>query len=130
MELSFINRRNEVQNGWLIDDKKVNNSFLFVWIDKADKDIISSVNDVREIEVALVDKNKILSFLETLGWTVEKMLDKAQKMRENEAEYGGNVHKHGCKFTCSRFLVEQPVNVLISRENLKKISDWTVKIEL
>ena len=130
MELSFINRRNEVQNGWLIDDKKVNNSFLFVWIDKADKDIISSVNDVREIEVALVDKNKILSFLETLGWTVEKMLDKAQKMRENEAEYGGNVHKHGCKFTCSRFLVEQPVNVLISRENLKKISDWAVKIEL
>lgn len=130
LELSFINRRNEVQDGWLIDDKKVNNAFLFVWIDKSDKDIISSVDDVKEIEVALVDKSKILSFLERLGWTEEKMLDKAQKMRENESEYGGNVYKHGCKFVCSRFLVEQPVNVLISREDLKKISDWTVKFDL
>ena len=126
LELSFIGRYDDLRDGWLIDEKHINNSFLFVWIDKAKVDMLESVNDIQQLEIALVDRRKILKYLETLGWSQDKMIAKSQKMRENEEEYGGNLRKHGCKFVCSRHLVEQPVNVLLSRDKLKEISDLTL----
>lgn len=126
LELSFIGRYDDLRDGWLIDEKHINNSFLFVWIDKAKADMLESVSDIQQLEIALVDRRKILKYLETLGWSQDKMIAKSQKMRENEEEYGGNLRKHGCKFVCSRHLVEQPVNVLLSRDKLKEISDLTL----
>lgn len=126
LELSFIGRYDDLRDGWLIDEKHINNSFLFVWIDKAKTDMLESVSDVQQLEIALVDRRKILKYLESIGWSKEKMISKSQKMRENDDEYGGNLRKHGCKFVCSKHLVEQPVNVLMSRDKLKEISDLTL----
>ena len=127
LELSFIGKRDDVRDGWLIDESKVNNSFLFIWIDKAKHDMLESVSDIQELEVALVDREKIIRYLEGLGWDIDRLLIKGEKMREDENEYGGNLKKHGCKFVCSRHLVEQPVNILLSRDKLKNLSDLTLK---
>ena len=130
LELSFIDRGGNIHDGWLLDENKVNNSFLFIWIDKADKDILFHESEIKELEIALVDRDKIIRYLESLGWDADKLLIKGEKMRDDETEYGGNIYKHGCKFVCSRHLVEQPVNVLLSRDILKKISDFTYKWEI
>ena len=130
LELSFIGRYDDLRDGWLIDEKHINNSFLFVWIDKSKTDMLESVSDVQQLEIALVDRRKILKYLESIGWSKENMISKSQKMRENDDEYGGNLRKHGCKFVCSKHLVEQPVNVLMSRDKLKEISDLTLNWSL
>lgn len=130
LELSFIGRNDNLREGWLIDEKHVNNSFLFVWIDKAKKDMLDSTSDIEQLEIALVDRRKILNYLEKLGWSKEKLVIKSQKMRENERELAGNLRKNGCKFVCSKHLVEQPVNVLMSRDKLKEISDLTLNWSL
>ena len=127
LELFFINRKNKINVGWLLDDEKINNSFLFVWIDKADKDILQSESDVKEIEIALVCKEEIISFLKKLGWNKETLLKKCEKIINNEHEYLGNVYKDKCKFSYSKNLVEKPINILISRNDLKKISDFNFK---
>lgn len=130
LELFFINRRNQLTLGWLLDDEKINNSFLFIWIDKADNDILQSEKDVKEIEIALVSKEKILDFLNKLGWDKNSLLKKCQKIINNRDEYLGNLYTDKCKFSFSKKLYEKPINILISRNDLKNMSDYTVKFTL
>lgn len=54
MELSFFNAADNISIGWLLDSNKINNSFLFCWIDSAINDVLSSSDDIVIMEVALV----------------------------------------------------------------------------
>ena len=127
LELFFVNKKNQMSVGWLLDDKKINNSFLFVWIDKADNDILKSENDIRELEIALVCRENILAFLEKNGWDKNNLVKKCQKIISNPNEYLGNIINDNCKFSYSKKLVEKPINILISRDDLKKIADFNCK---
>lgn len=122
MELSFIDRSNMLHEGWLLDTSKVNNSFLFVWIDRATQNILESKEDIIELEYCLVKKEAILDYLSELGWSQEKLLQKSTFIRENKFENLGNITKNGCKFSYSPKLFEKPVNILISRDKLREIS--------
>lgn len=128
LELSFKDRGGNLHDGWLVDDTKINNSFLFIWIDRAKHDILTSKDDIQEIEIALVSKKSIIEYLESIGWTVSHLLKKSELVREDKSEYCGNLYEDGCKFVCSKFLYEKPVNVLVSRNILKKISVYKEKI--
>ena len=70
------------------------------------------------------DKNKLMEYLQGLGWTVSKLNIKAERMRKNPKEPQGEIETNGCRFVCSRKLAEKPVNVLVSREKLKEIADY------
>ena len=126
-ELSFLGKGNKLIDGWLISETKKNNSFLCVWIDKADNDILELVDDIKELEISLINKQKLIEYLEEIGWTIGRLNKKAEKIRNSEKEYCGDINKHGCKFYCSRYLAEQPVNVIISRSKLKEMSDYHQK---
>lgn len=123
MELSFINRKNILNDGWLLDDKKINDSFLLIYIDKAKNDIIQNEDDIEEIELILVKRNKIISFLEELGWTKDKLIEKTKRIRDNECENYGSFELNRCKFAYSKHLFEKPVNLLLLRDDLRKLSD-------
>lgn len=109
-ELSFLGKGDRLIDGWLISETKKNNSFLCIWIDKADSDILELVDDIRELEIALIDKGRLIDYLKDIGWTIGKLNKKAEKIRNNDKEYCGDINKHGCKFYGSRYLAEQPVN--------------------
>ena len=130
LELFFVDSSNKLTYGWLLDDKKINNSFLFIWIDKADNDILQSEKDIKEIEIALVCKNRIIDFLDNLGWNKEKLLKKCENIIYNKTEYLGNLYIDKCKFSYSTKLIEKPINILIRREDLKKISDFNIKYKV
>lgn len=123
LELSFIDRNGNLMDGWLVDNHKINNSFLFIYVDEAKQNILSCVEDIKKIEILLIKKEEILKYLENLGWTKEKLLKKAVQVRNNLEEYCGNIYKNHCKFVCSRQLYEQPVNVLLQRKVLRKLAD-------
>lgn len=129
-ELSFLGKGDKLIDGWLISNTKINNSFLCIWIDKADYDILEDIDDIKELEIALIDKQVLVDYLQSLGWTVNKLHIKADRMRKNLNEAQGDININGCRFVCSRKLAEKPVNVLISREKLKKLADYTTKFEI
>lgn len=123
LELSFLNRKGNRVDGWLIDEKKVNDYFVFVWINKIEGELIENVNSFKEVEVALVSKEKIMIYLESLGWDVDKLLIKDERIRDGIDDNLGDIRKNGCKFSYSERLFEKPINILLPKQAYIKIAD-------
>lgn len=125
LELSFINKGGKENVGWLLAPDKVNNSFLFCWIDKATNDKLDNYTDILQMEIALIKKSSIINKLISLGWTLDKLQNKCDRIRQNETEYLGNIYEHGLKFHKSFQLVEKPINVLLPRKTLIELADYS-----
>ena len=123
LELSFLNRKGNRVDGWLIDEKKVNDYFVFVWINKIEGELIENVDSFKEVEVALVSKEKIMIYLESLGWDVDKLLIKDERIRDGIDDNMGDIKKNGCKFSYSERLFEKPINILLPKQAYIKIAD-------
>ena len=123
LELSFLNRKGNRVDGWLIDEKKVNDYFVFVWINKIEGELIENVDSFKEVEVALVSKEKIMIYLESLGWDVDKLLIKDERIRDGIDDNFGNIKENGCKFSYSERLFEKPINILLPKQAYIKIAD-------
>lgn len=124
-EVSYINRANEIQKGWLLDEHMVNNIYLCIYIDEAKVTNPLTVEDFVQLTVIAVEKQVILGYFESIGFTKEKLLAKANKIRNNYNEPLGDIQNNGCRFVISRGLVEQPVNVLISRQILMQLATYS-----
>ena len=135
LELAFVNRDNEIMDGWFLRDDLDNDSYVFVWIDTADMHPISEdkpdimvldgVDAIRTGDVAIITKKAIHDYLESIGWTPDRLRTKCDKIIESEGdEPMGNVWRNGCKFSYSTHLVEQPVNVLIPRTEIIARADF------
>ena len=123
LELSCYNRGGNLMTGWFLDSSKINDSFLFVWVDKATTDYLNSVDEIKDIEIALVRKRDIMNYLTDKGWSVEKLMVKSQRLRSNPDEPKGDLKINGCRFVESPKLPEDPINVLIPRKELIRMSD-------
>ena len=134
LELSFLNKFDELMNGWFISDRMVNDYYLFIWIDKSlsdttDRKIIRQINDITEAEIALVKKEDIFNYLNKLGWTKEKLLQKSERIRMEGDRNFGDLLYDGCRFTYSEMLSEKPINILLPRKEIRKfaIKDIIIK---
>ena len=125
LELSFINRNGEVQNGWFINDNLKNNSYVFVWVDK------DETTGKESVTVAVIMKSAIHKYLEEKGWTKENLARKEELIRSGAYTYMGNLHTDGCRFIFSQQLVEQPINIQLSRDVYMKLADkvWTEDLD-
>lgn len=124
-ELSFIDKRNKVHDGWLISDDEINNSFVIVWCDRFKADRLTSKDEIEEIEVAIVKRQALVDYIESLGWNRDKLIRKMELIRSNpDCEYMGNINKDGCKFSYSQQLVEKPINILLPRQKILEMSDF------
>ena len=123
LELSFINRNNILQNGWLIDDSKTNDYYLFVWLKELNDENLIDINSIKAIDVALVSKIKILNHLNSIGWTKDKLIKKANLIRNNPNENFGEFKTNKCRFSISNHLREKPVNILLKKSTYKFLAD-------
>lgn len=123
-ELSFINRGGQLQDGWFIDKNKVNNSYLFCWIDNADSNKPKSIDEIRSVEVVLITKYNVNKYLESIGWDRDKLVLKSAKIRNKETTNLGNISSDGIKFCFSEQFVEKPINFILSRQTLRDYSDF------
>lgn len=139
LELAFVNRDNMIMDGWFLNDEIRTDSYVFVWIDTADMHPISAdkpdimvldgVNAIKSGDIALVYKEDVERYLESLGWTKDKLRAKCDQIIDNDGNVNlGNVWKDGCKFSYSTQLVEQPVNVLVPRDKMIEIAKFHKKI--
>lgn len=130
LELSFINRQGDINTGWLLDNKKINDYFLFVWINELNGTEIKDISSIKNVDVALVSKSSIFSHLISLGWTKNNLLEKDHRIRNNEDEYMGNILRDKCKFSFSNHLVEKPINILLPKETYMEIADLSINISV
>lgn len=130
LELSFIDKMNKVVPGWFLR-KSANDSYLFVWVDEATDTEPKTINDITSVTVALVLKKDLLHYLETLGWTVEKLKRKTKRIRYEGDTNFGNYRTNGLTFSFSnkcfsesdkKILPEEPINLLLSRDIYKNIA--------
>lgn len=129
LEISMLNRGGKEHRGWFVDDTKVNDSYMFIWVDGMTNKHIQSVEDIKEVEIILVRREKILNYLSSMGWTLNNLINKSNKIRTNPNEYLGTLKQFGCKFAYSTQLVEKPVNFLLPRETYRKLSDYKAIIK-
>lgn len=129
LELSFLDRTGKERWGWFLDPRKENDSYLFIWIDKARTSELKATKDIYRVELALVTRAKLLELLFSRGFSEQTFFDTLKLLRNGGGiPYGPHenryIHSHGFKFTISPSLREKPVNMLVSREDLKSISDY------
>jgi hypothetical protein len=119
LELGFMDNRYHQQHhlGWLIDPKHTNELFSFIWLPQATRADIQSPSDIIQCDIALVRRLDIMNYLESLGWTPKNLAKKERCIRTGKGKTElGNFREHGLRFSISRFLHEQPVNVLLRKE--------------
>lgn len=115
LELSCLTRKDELMDGWFVNENQKNNSYLFIWIDKAKTDKIESKEDILSAEIALVLKSDIYQYLVKHGWTRIKLMKKCHQIRFEDDENFGNHKNNGLKFSYSKNLPEKPINLLLTR---------------
>jgi hypothetical protein len=130
LELSFINRQGDVNTGWLLDNTKINDYFLFVWINELNGTEIKDISSIKNVDVALVSKASIFRHLISLGWSKNNLLEKDHRIRNNDNEYMGNILRDKCKFSFSNHLVEKPINILLPKETYMEIADLSINISV
>ena len=68
-------------------------------------------------------KEKLYTYLETLGWTVDKLRIKNKQIREQKNINMGDIRKYGCKFSYSEQLKEKPINILLPKKTYIELAD-------
>lgn len=143
LELSCLNRKDELMEGWFTDDSMENNSYLFVWIDKSTSRKITCPDDIIEADIMLIWKQDIYDYLASKGWTKDKLREKDKLIRSHQktdAPYGttenlGDIKKYGLKFSiCNKkndngeyIYPEVPINLLLSRDIYKSMPNTIYK---
>jgi hypothetical protein len=130
LELSFLGKNDQIKIGWLLDKNKINDYFVFVWINELNHETIQDISSIKNIDVALVSKEKILNHLYSLGWDIDKLHKKTFQIRNEENPYMGDIIKNGCKFSFSKHLKEQPINILLPKETYLELADIYKNITL
>ena len=139
-EISYINRGEYLQDGWLLDDKLKTDVYLLMWVytEKfpfvkqtwngnfyiTEKTIIYeslTAEEISSIDCCILSKANLLNYLESINLTKDKLRDLSAYMRENKKkiyEISSNL-----RLQSSSNLVEYPVNLIISKNILKTISN-------
>ena len=131
LELSFIGKNGNRRSGWFIDNTKKTEYYLLGWIVRADipKDEGSdtyntnAINqwNIKELDWALVSRQKIMDFLESKGWTLDKLALQDKKIREN-GKVKTKEFINDISFRYSDAYVEKPINILLKKDTFMKLS--------
>ena len=137
LELSFIGKNHKKRCGWFLDYSKTTQYYMFGWIIKAsieynqdkrrwDTDSITK-NNIKELDWALVSREKIVKFLEKKGWTLDKLSEQDKIIRERgyikTMDFINDV-----SFRYSDKYIEKPINILLKKQTYIDISDYHGKI--
>lgn len=119
-------------DGWWLNDELINNSLILIWIDRTKSGDILDVDDILEAEVVVVRKEAINKYLESFGWTKERLRKQVNEISNDFKSWNGTRQINGLKFNVAGWLKdkEAPINILIERETYRKLSDYNKIIKL
>ena len=139
LELSFLGKNGKKRCGWLLDDTKKTEYYLFGWILEADIPYMEdkkryntnmiNMSNIKRLQWALVKRSNIVKFLESKGWTLEKLAKQDEQIR-NQGYIKTKEFIDGISFRYSNAYIEKPINVLLKRDTYLEISELNGIIEL
>lgn len=117
LELSFLSQSGNVVEGWLTDSDKITEYYLMMW-PVATKPWSIEIEDIKYIDYMLVKRSDILQWLASQGYTLDKLKEKANIIRETITENGAidKVNGKDYWFFLTTKLVECPINVVIRKK--------------
>lgn len=122
LEIISYDRNGNNMTGWFINENLKTDYYIFVWIPTADVDIsgkLSSSESIQCAEIMIVDKQNLKSYVNSFV-TDSAMVETANMMR-NTSIHRINVSKE-IHFTYTDTLFEKPVNLIVSKNILKRFS--------
>ena len=132
LEALFVDRGNNEHIGWFLDTSKENDSYLFVWIDKIEGKWQNKVEQIKEIEIALVRKQKLYDFFKNInvtGTEIVKCIKKIKDKKNAHGIYAGEMGKNNIHFSYSKYLAEKPINIIVPRKIYRDLSDLNLIIK-
>jgi hypothetical protein len=134
LEIDYINNGGNLHPGWLLDKTHINNAYNFIYLDSVHDDEGDysvdkfKTNDIEKVTCYIVRKDVLHKYLNGLGWTKEKLLEKAKEVRETNGKcemcYPAKNSINNIRFHINLKTQEASVNVLITREALEKMADF------
>lgn len=127
-EIGQINRSYEWQRGWMLNPSSQTEYYLYAFLEDVTRDG-SMLQSIQEAEVMLVSKEKVLGYLQSLGWGEKELLLKDTVIRDAYETFGQDWKHHvrlqdsNVKFVLCENKFEKPVNVLIKRDVLRELSE-------
>lgn len=124
LELSFLNSGLHYSEGWFVNTNLATEYYLIQWLN-ADIDDPWQVkeNNITEIECVLVSKAKLKEYFANEGYDKTKFLQIAQKMRASNQTMIAPPGKP-YRFYYTQKLAEKPVNLLLSKEEYIRLSEF------
>ncbi|WP_353098002.1 hypothetical protein [Empedobacter brevis] len=119
-ELNYFNKQNKRIEGWLTDFKKKTEYYLLIWLTA--KSNFSSLDEIYKIEFALIERNKILNYLGTYNLDITNLKLKGFEIAKSNLFRQEKIDNKDFWFTHSTQLKESPVNIVIKKSTLLKIS--------
>lgn len=121
VEITTLNRKGELMEGWFANMTLLTTHYLFVWIREVKDGKLTCVDDIKKIEVCLVPKSKIYEYVIKKGWTRERLLEKAHNIRYNgDREF----FEDGLKFYFAEHKDEKPIGATIPINVHKRLADF------
>jgi hypothetical protein len=107
-------------DGWFLSNRLNTTHYLLAFINRAKVEKNPKSEDIQEMEIMLINKDKVIAYLKDLGWTTEKLVSKCNAIDSGDTDFG-NI-EDGFKFSKSKHKIEAPINILIPRAELRIMS--------
>lgn len=136
LELSYL-KNNEIKDGWLIKENLKTSMWILGWIHKSNYVLINknkqltNFNDIKNLEIMCVEKQKTLDYLEQLNLNKPKLKEINDYIRNNHIskcyydyknnKFVSNKTYNTFTFSCSYFLPEQCINLVIPKYIWEKL---------
>lgn len=114
-------------DGWLIAKDNITTHYMLIYVLESEKDKHPRAEDIKKVETILVSKKKILQYLHNLGQTKEVMFNKCEDIDAGDTNFGRI--ENGFKYSKSKFKIEAPINILIPKTELRRMSDVNTILE-
>lgn len=127
LELKCLNRKGKEMEGWFINKKMKNTHYVLGWI-LAKKDSNISLEDILQVEVAIVSKDKIKAYINEyfdLNRTeyTYSLLKSGVSVNELNNKMGLGMDKNSFILFYSPKLREKPLNILLKKEKYIELAD-------
>ena len=124
LEVSFLNRGYQIQEGWFVNDQLSTQYYLMQWIkaNVADPWQVKEGN-ITEIECVLVSKKKLKDYFEREGYDKTRLIQLSQQMRASQQKMLAPSGKP-YRFFFTQNLAEKPVNILLNKEEYIRLGEF------
>lgn len=124
LEISFLNRGYQIQEGWFVNDQLSTQYYLMQWIkaNVADPWQVKEGN-ITEIECVLISKKKLKDYFEREGYDKTRLIQLSQQMRASQQKMLAPSGKP-YRFFYTQNLAEKPVNILLNKEEYIRLGEF------